>query len=180
VTVAATLQSPVLFTIADVRLMHLLTEVNEAEVGSVQPGSDVSFQVESMGPETFHGKVADVRLQPCADQAGAIVAVATTGSGATPGGLGRQQRRRRGEPRQRARMPLQPPARPALQRPRPGLCLTAVVDVENQDGGSRRVETAIVTMSGDRGRASSGYPTPLCRSGRRLKCSNAPGRRICL
>jgi len=79
-TVAATLQSPTLFTIADVRTMNLLTEVNEGEIGGVQKGSDVAFQVESLGNETFHGKVTDVRLQPYADQAGQVVAVATSGT----------------------------------------------------------------------------------------------------
>ena len=39
-TIAATLQSPVLFTIADLRSMHLLTEVNEGEVGGCQPRLD--------------------------------------------------------------------------------------------------------------------------------------------
>jgi RND family efflux transporter MFP subunit len=87
-TVAATFQSPTLFTIADVRTMNLLTEVNESEIGAVRKGSDVSFQVESAGPETFHGKVTDVRLQPYADQAGAMVAVSTTGTGATTGTAG--------------------------------------------------------------------------------------------
>jgi HlyD family secretion protein len=82
-TVAATLQSPTLFTIADVRQMNLLTEVNEGEVGGVQRGSPVAFQVESMGTQTFQGKVMDVRLQPYADQAGAVVAVATTGNTAS-------------------------------------------------------------------------------------------------
>src|SRR4029079_11875279 len=52
-TIAATLQSPVLFTIADLRSMHLLTEVNEGEVGGVSRGSTVSFQIDSLGPRTF-------------------------------------------------------------------------------------------------------------------------------
>jgi len=85
-TVAATFQSPTLFTIADVRTMNLLTEVNEGEIGGVQKGSDVSFQVESLGAETFHGTVTDVRLQPYADQAGAVVAVATSGTSASSAG----------------------------------------------------------------------------------------------
>ena len=79
-TLAASFQSPTLFTIADVRTMNLLTEVTEGDIGGVQKGSDVAFQVESVGPETFHGKVTDVRLQPYADQAGAVVAVATSGT----------------------------------------------------------------------------------------------------
>lgn len=98
-TIAATLQSPVLFTIADLRSMHLLTEVNEGEVGGVSRGSTVSFQIESLGPRTFHGTVADVRLQPYAEEAGAqatagtagaagLTAVSTKGSSGTPVPLG--------------------------------------------------------------------------------------------
>ena len=79
-TIAATLQSPVLFTIADLRSMHLLTEVNEGEVGGVSRGSTVSFQIDSLGPRTFHGTVADVRLQPYAEEAGAVASAGTAGA----------------------------------------------------------------------------------------------------
>ena len=79
-TIAATLQSPVLFTIADLRSMHLLTEVNEGEVGGVSRGSTVSFQIDSLGPRTFHGTVADVRLQPYAEEAGAVATAGTAGA----------------------------------------------------------------------------------------------------
>jgi HlyD family secretion protein len=84
-TVAATLQSPVLFIIADLRAMRLLTEVNEGEIAGVWRGSGVSFQVESLGSQTFRGTVADVRLQPYAQQASAVTGAATTG---TAGGSG--------------------------------------------------------------------------------------------
>jgi RND family efflux transporter MFP subunit len=97
-TIAATLQSPVLFTIADLRSMNLLTEVNEGEIGGVSRGSKVSFQVESLGPRTFFGTVADVRLQPYAEASGAsttgtagaagLTPVATTGTNGTPVPLG--------------------------------------------------------------------------------------------
>jgi RND family efflux transporter MFP subunit len=84
-TIAATLQSPVLFTIADLRSMHLLTEVNEGEIGGVSRGSRVSFQIESLGPRTFYGTVTDVRLQPYAEQANAVATAGTAGaSGLTP------------------------------------------------------------------------------------------------
>jgi multidrug resistance efflux pump len=78
--VAAAFQSPVLFTIADLSRMQLLTEINEGEIGGVEPGSRVSFHVESIGPVTFEGTVTAVRLQPYAKSTGAV---ATTGS--TPG-----------------------------------------------------------------------------------------------
>jgi RND family efflux transporter MFP subunit len=63
-TLAASVQSPVLFRIADLRRMHLMAEVGEAEVGGVQRGTDVSFEIESLGPEQFSGTIVDVRLQP--------------------------------------------------------------------------------------------------------------------
>jgi HlyD family secretion protein len=63
-TLAASVQSPVLFRIADLRRMHLMAEVGEAEVGGVQRGTQVSFEIESLGSEQFSGTIADVRLQP--------------------------------------------------------------------------------------------------------------------
>jgi RND family efflux transporter MFP subunit len=84
-TIAATLQSPVLFTVADLKSMRLLTEVNEGEIAGVSRGSKVSFQIESLGPRTFYGTVADVRLQPYAEQANAVATSGTAGaSGLTP------------------------------------------------------------------------------------------------
>jgi HlyD family secretion protein len=98
-TIAATLQSPVLFTIADLRSMNLLAEVNEGEIGGVSRGSKVSFQIESLGPRTFYGTVADVRLQPYAEQASGagssgaaraanLTPLPTTGTNGTPVPLG--------------------------------------------------------------------------------------------
>jgi HlyD family secretion protein len=78
-TFTVRVQSPVLFTIADLRRMRLLVEVNEGEVGGIRPGSPVTFQIESLGDRTFEGRVADVRLLPYAEQA----AVATTATGST-------------------------------------------------------------------------------------------------
>ncbi len=84
-TIAATLQSPVLFTVADLKSMRLLTEVNEGEIAGVSRGSKVSFQIESLGPRTFYGTVTDVRLQPYAEQANAVATSGTAGaSGLTP------------------------------------------------------------------------------------------------
>ena len=54
-TIASAVQTPVLFTIADLSRMQLLAEVAEADVGGVQPGSRVSFQIESIGQQAFDG-----------------------------------------------------------------------------------------------------------------------------
>jgi RND family efflux transporter MFP subunit len=76
-TVAASFEAPVLFTIAELSQMQLLAEIDEADVGGVQPGTMVTFDVESLGGRRFNGRVSQVRLQP-------IVQPATAGtSGST-------------------------------------------------------------------------------------------------
>jgi len=82
-TLAASFNSPVLFTIADLRHMQLLAEINEADVGGVRPGTSVTFAVESLGGERFKGTVADVRLQPVGQQAAAGAATTQSSSPAT-------------------------------------------------------------------------------------------------
>ena len=63
-TIAASVNAPVLFTIGDLRRMRLLAEVPEGEVGGVQRGSQVRFEIESIGGHPFTGTVAEVRLAP--------------------------------------------------------------------------------------------------------------------
>jgi HlyD family secretion protein len=63
-TIAASVHAPVLFTIGDLRRMRLLAEVPEGEVGGVQRGSQVRFEIESIGGHPFTGTVAEVRLAP--------------------------------------------------------------------------------------------------------------------
>jgi HlyD family secretion protein len=61
-TVAATLQAPTLFTIAnDLTRMQVDTSVAEADIGKVQPGMKVSFTVDAHPGRTFVGKVRQVR-----------------------------------------------------------------------------------------------------------------------
>ena len=150
-TVAATFQSPTLFTIADVRTMNLLTEVNEGEIGGVRKGSDVAFQVESLGSQTFHGKVTDVRLQPYADQAGQVVAVATSGStgGAsatgTPGATGGSGSNNAAPTTSNTTSASGTSSSTAST---PGaVTYTAVVGVDNSDGRLAPGGTAIVTLT---------------------------------
>ena len=89
-TIAASVQAPILFTIGDLRRMRLLAEVPEGEVGGVQRGSQVSFDIESIGGRAFTGTVADVRLSPqvapaTATNAGATATPAPAGiSSSTP------------------------------------------------------------------------------------------------
>nr|WP_249419279.1 efflux RND transporter periplasmic adaptor subunit [Hydrogenophilus thiooxidans] len=61
-TIAASLQAPVLFVIAeDLREMELLADVDEADVGRVRAGQTVRFRVDAFPDETFTGRVTMVR-----------------------------------------------------------------------------------------------------------------------
>jgi HlyD family secretion protein len=80
-TLAATVQSPVLFRIAtDLTRMQVQVDVDESDVGGLTPGESVTFDVESYPDETFHGTLTQVRLQPMADP----TITATTVPGSTP------------------------------------------------------------------------------------------------
>ena len=64
-TVAASLQAPVLFVIAnDLTRMQVNASIDEADVGRVHPGEDVTFHVDAYPNDTFTGRVDQVRLQP--------------------------------------------------------------------------------------------------------------------
>lgn len=62
-TVAASLQSPELFKIAqDLSRIRIEAQVNEADVGSVAEGNDVNFTVDAYPERQFDGRVTQVRL----------------------------------------------------------------------------------------------------------------------
>ena len=64
-TVAASLQAPVIFQIAnDLTKMQIDSNVAEADVGVVQVGQDVDFTVDAFPTQTFHGTVVQVRNAP--------------------------------------------------------------------------------------------------------------------
>ncbi|MGH7823857.1 MAG: efflux RND transporter periplasmic adaptor subunit [Candidatus Binatia bacterium] len=64
-TVAASLQAPTLFTIAnDLSKMEVHTSVDEADVGNVWDGQDVTFTVDAFPTRRFLGKVYQVRNAP--------------------------------------------------------------------------------------------------------------------
>src|SRR6476661_10278480 len=64
-TVAASLQAPVIFAIAnDLTKMQIDANVAEADVGVVTIDQDVSFTVDAFPTQTFHGKVVQVRNAP--------------------------------------------------------------------------------------------------------------------
>jgi HlyD family secretion protein len=62
-TVAASLQAPTLFTIAqDLTKMQVYVSTDESDVGMVQTGQDVTFKVDAFPKDSFKGKVSAVRL----------------------------------------------------------------------------------------------------------------------
>ncbi|HST29277.1 MAG TPA: efflux RND transporter periplasmic adaptor subunit [Chthoniobacterales bacterium] len=64
-TVAASLQAPVIFQIAnDLTKMQIDSNVAEADVGAVEVGQTVDFTVDAFPTRTFHGKVVQVRNAP--------------------------------------------------------------------------------------------------------------------
>lgn len=64
-TVAASLQAPTLFTIAnDLTRMQVEAEVDEAFIGQVEEGQAVTFTVFAFPGRDFTGRVVQVRLQP--------------------------------------------------------------------------------------------------------------------
>src|SRR5437867_12187602 len=64
-TVAASLQAPVIFAIAnDLTKMQIDANVAEADVGVLEVDQNVDFTVDAFPIQTFHGKVVQVRNAP--------------------------------------------------------------------------------------------------------------------
>jgi HlyD family secretion protein len=64
-TVAASLQAPVLFSIAgDLSKLQVKISVDEADIGQVQEGQTVKFTVDAFPDDSYTGVVTQVRKQP--------------------------------------------------------------------------------------------------------------------
>ena len=62
-TVAASLQAPTIFTIAqDLTKMLVYAKTDESDVGNIKVGKEVTFKVDAFPKETFHGVVKQVRM----------------------------------------------------------------------------------------------------------------------
>ena len=62
-TVVATMQAPVMFSIAeDLRQMELQIDVDEADVGKVRPGQTATFSVDAFADRKFPATIKDVRF----------------------------------------------------------------------------------------------------------------------
>lgn len=68
-TVAASLQAPTIFTIAqDLKKMRVYAKVDESDVGKIRAGQEATFKVDSFPHEVFHGLVSQVRMNPTSVQ----------------------------------------------------------------------------------------------------------------
>ncbi len=64
-TVAASLSTPTLFTIAeDLTKMQIEANIAEADIGQIKPDMNVSFTVDAYPEDTFYGVVQQIRLSP--------------------------------------------------------------------------------------------------------------------
>jgi HlyD family secretion protein len=64
-TVAASFQTPTLFTIAqDLTKMQIDTNIDEADIGKIKTGQDVEFSVDAYPDSTFRGIVEQIRIAP--------------------------------------------------------------------------------------------------------------------
>jgi HlyD family secretion protein len=68
-SVAASLQAPNLFTIAqDLKRMQVYAKIDESDTGFIKVGGDATFQVDAFPSEVFHGRVSAVRLNATIDR----------------------------------------------------------------------------------------------------------------
>ena len=64
-TIAASLQSPTLFTIAnDLTSMQVNANVDEADIGNISDQADVRFTVDAYPNDFFKGRISEIRLNP--------------------------------------------------------------------------------------------------------------------
>ncbi|MEX2206890.1 MAG: efflux RND transporter periplasmic adaptor subunit [Myxococcota bacterium] len=77
-TVAASLQAPILFTLAqDLTRMELHVSVDEADVGQVKEGQEATFSVDAWPDRSFSARVAQVRFGATATEGVGVVTYET-------------------------------------------------------------------------------------------------------
>ncbi len=133
-TLAASVQSPTLFSIAtDLRRMQVQVAIDESDVDGIAAGEPVTFQVGSYPNESFHGAVQEVRLQP-------VTSSGSTTSASPPSPLS-------------LLTPAIAPTNTAATNSGPSgttVSYTTIVDVENADERLRPGMTATVVLDGSR------------------------------
>lgn len=116
-TVAASVQTPVLFLLAgDLTHMQLHATIDETDVRGVHSGDAATFSVDAYPNRIFHGIVRQVRLQPLDEAAGSTAGV----SGA--------------------------PATQVQVQPGTVVAYDAIIDVQNPDDALRPGMTATVSL----------------------------------
>jgi HlyD family secretion protein len=64
-SVAASLQAPVVFSIAqDLKRMQVYAATDESDTGHIRIGTEATFQVDAFPTETFQGRISAIRLNP--------------------------------------------------------------------------------------------------------------------
>jgi len=64
-TVAASLQAPTIFTIAqDLTKMWVYAKTDESDVDNIKVGAQVTFKVDALPKQTFQGVVSQIRMNP--------------------------------------------------------------------------------------------------------------------
>lgn len=64
-SVAASLQAPVVFSIAqDLKRMQVFAATDESDTGNIHIGTEASFQVDAFPSDTFRGRISAIRLNP--------------------------------------------------------------------------------------------------------------------
>jgi HlyD family secretion protein len=64
-TIAASLQSPTLFTIAnDLTRMQVNANIDEADIGNISDQASVRFTVDAYPNDAFRGRISEIRLNP--------------------------------------------------------------------------------------------------------------------
>ena len=87
-TVAAALQAPVLFTLAeDLRQMELHVALDEADVGTVQTGQAATFSVDASPHRSFQARITRIHLASNQTRAGAARGVTQLASSSIAGGV---------------------------------------------------------------------------------------------
>jgi HlyD family secretion protein len=81
-TVAASLQAPILFTLAeDLKKMELHVAVDEADVGVVEVGQEATFTVDAYPNRVFSARITQVHFASNNTQASSSAAASTTSTG---------------------------------------------------------------------------------------------------
>jgi HlyD family secretion protein len=154
-TVAASLQAPTLFTLAeDLRRMKVEVRVDEADIGQIAPGQAVFFTVDAFPGRRFEGSVVQIRKAP--DVVQNVVTYSVIVSAENPDlallpGMTAVVRVRVAEARQALRIPNAALRFVPAGDDDPGLTADAMTDSAPSD----ELPNTVWTLGGD------GRPTPV-------------------